>query len=146
MPGAEFPARQLLEFVLARRKEIAAGLAAAACGVYLGFWLPQAYRNWAERTSVREVARKARKSGITYVQALRDPSAIFKPVHWFLTHPVPGQWYHDGNPSEPVVWAGPEPDLPFTGQSGAQNSLEVLAIIQGADAKKGVSLSFVGRE
>jgi len=138
--------RERLAWVRARVPTLVAACLAAVLLAWIIAWLPGAYVHWLQKDSVREAARAARKSDIEYSQALQDPSAIFKPVRWPLTHPVVGQWYYKGDHSEPVSWVATEPDLPFTGQSGSMNYVVVLAIVQGADAKKGVTLSFIGRE
>jgi hypothetical protein len=114
---------------------------------WMAAWLPQAYVHWLMKDSVRDLAEAARKSDITYAQARTDAAAIFKPVRWHLTHPAVGQWYHEGNPAEPIAWdLGSEPILPFTGVAGAPNYVTVLAVVQGSDARNGVSLTFVGKE
>jgi hypothetical protein len=146
MPGASLHWRRCLAWIGSHWQTVAATALAAVLLCWMIAWLPKAYIHWVQRESIREAAKAARKSEIYYPQALHDPSAIFKAVRWPLTHPAVGQWYYEGDHSEPVSWAGQEPDLPFTGQSGSMNYVVVLAVVQGADAKKGVSLSFVGQE
>lgn len=130
---------------LSRRWQLAVGaLLAVVLLSWIAAWVPQAFRHWSGRESIREQAARARKSDLTYLQALRDPNAIFKPVRWHLTH-TPGEWYYEGNHSEPVAWAAGEPDLPITGQMGTPNDVVVLATVVGSDGKK-VTLSFIGRD
>ncbi|HAH05496.1 MAG TPA: hypothetical protein DCM05_03065 [Elusimicrobia bacterium] len=110
-------------------------------------WLPQAYVHWLVKDSVKDLAEAARDSDITYAQAKTEATAIFKPVRWRLTHPAAGQWFHEGNPEEPVSWdLGSEPTLPFTGVPGGPDDVVVLAVVQGSNARDGVSLTFVGRD
>lgn len=110
-------------------------------------WLPQAYVHWLVKDSVKDLAEAARASDITYEQAKTEATAIFKPVRWRLTHPAAGQWHYEGDPARPVTWdLGSEPALPFTGVPGGPDDLVVLAVVQGSNARDGVSLTFVGRD
>ena len=128
--------RRCLAWLASRWQTLSAAVLAAVLLCWMVAWLPQAYVHWLQRESIRETAKAARKSDIGYLQALHDSSAIFKPVRWPLTHPAVGLWYYEGDHSQPLSWAGKEPDLPFTGQSGSMNYVVVLAIVHGADAKK----------
>ena len=119
----------------------------ACCGAaflsYVAAWVPNAFENWSRDASSREVARDAGKLDITCEAAASKPwDAVGRPVRWHLLHPTRGAW--SCSTGESVSWTGSEPDLPFTGQSGAMNSVVVVATVVDVKAGK-VVLSYQGK-
>ncbi|MFA6030359.1 MAG: hypothetical protein WC969_10935 [Elusimicrobiota bacterium] len=145
-PGPEpdrLPFSWLRPFALLKRRARFAAICFLWALVIL--WaLAWMFSGYFKHPNIRAMAKEARASDITYIQALRDPAAVSKRVRWHLTH-TPGEWYYEGNHSEPVAWASGEPDLPITGQSGTPNDVTVLATVTGSDGKR-VTLSFIGRD
>ncbi|MFA5140844.1 MAG: hypothetical protein WC728_16580 [Elusimicrobiota bacterium] len=119
----------------------------ACCGAaflsYLAAWVPSAFENWSRQASVRETAEDAATYGITCEAAAAKPwDAVGRPVRWRLLHPTRGAW--SCNTGQSVAWTGPEPDLPFTGQSGAMNSVAIVATVVDVKAGK-LILSYQGK-
>lgn len=79
---------------------------------YIGAWTPYAVRVWTARSGAREVAREAKRLGLTYDDALENPTpSVGKPVRWYLMRGGDGTWHYEGRLDRPVGWSGPPPGV-----------------------------------